>query len=152
MIVRSSLFVNARQARLAARLLASGGVCALLAACVGNPFEDAKVDPRSPIAAEVASAVRPDAVYPTFAGIPPVPKDVRPHRQYGKAATDISTAADELAVATAEDTWTLNNTETFAADARAGVGPEIPPASQADTEAYSNALRKRATPPPPRKH
>jgi hypothetical protein len=152
MHIRSSLFVNVRHASLAARLAVSGGACALLAACVGNPFEDAKVDPRSPVAAEVATAVRPDAAYPTFTGIPPIPKDVRPHRQYGQAAAQIATAGIELTQATADDTWTLNNTETFAAEARAGVGPEITPAQPADTEAFTKALRKRATPPPPRQH
>jgi hypothetical protein len=152
MNVRSSLFVNVRRPRMAARLLASAGACVLLAACIGNPFEDAKVDPRSPVAAEVASAVRPDAAYPTFVGIPPLPKDVRPHQQYGQSAAQIAKAGSELDQATAEDTWTLNNTDTFAAAARAGLGPEIEPAQPADTEAFTKALRKRATPPPPRKH
>ena len=152
MHIRSSLFVNVPSRRAAAGLLAGAGACCLLSACVGNPFEDAKVDPRSPVAAEVATAVRPDAVYPTFAGIPPVPKDVRPHRQYGQSAAQIASAGTELEQATADDTWTLNNTDTFAAEARAGVGPEITPAQPADTEAFTKALRKRATPPPPRQH
>lgn len=152
MVVRSSLFVNVRHARLAAQLLASGAACVALAACVGNPFEDAKVDPRSPVAAEVASAVRPNAVYPTFAGIPPVPKDVRPHRQYGKAAGDIAQAADDLQTATADGTWTLSDPETLAAAAHAGIGPDIPAPEPSTTEADGDALRKRATPPPPRKN
>ena len=152
MHVRSSLFVNVRRPRLAARLVASAAACALLAACVGNPFEDAKVDPRSPVAAEVASAVRPNAAYPTFAGLPPIPKDVRPHQQYGQAAAQIAQAGRELEQATADDTWTLSNTETFAAEAQAGIGPAIEPPQSADTEAFTKALRKRATPPPPRKH
>ena len=58
MDVRSSLFVNVRQCGVDAALLASVGACVMLSACVGNPFKDAKVDPRSPIAAEVARTVR----------------------------------------------------------------------------------------------
>lgn len=143
--------MNVRQMRLAAQLLAGAAACAALCGCVGNPFEDAKVDPRSPVAAEVAKSVRPDAAYPTFASIPPIPKDVRPHRQYGKAAAEIQQTRAALDRATADDTWTLNNTEAFAADARAAAGPELAPGTQADTEAFAKDLRKRATPPPPTK-
>ncbi|WP_372785848.1 hypothetical protein [Phenylobacterium sp.] len=141
--------MNARGTRRAALLLAGVGGCAMLCGCVGNPFEDAKVDPRSPVAAEVAKSVRSDAPYPTFAGIPPVPKDVRPHRQYGRAAAEIEQTKADLVKATGDDTWTLNNTETFAADVKAGAGPEIAPPAQADTDAFARDQRKRATPPPP---
>ena len=58
---RSSLFVNVRRTRLAAKLIAGAAACGLTSACVGNPFEDARVDPRSPIAAEVTKSVRADA-------------------------------------------------------------------------------------------
>ncbi|HEY8004326.1 MAG TPA: hypothetical protein VIE16_08865 [Phenylobacterium sp.] len=143
--------MNVRRPRAAARLLASAGACALLAACVGNPFEDAKVDPRSPVAGEVAKAVRPDAAYPTFASIPPVPKDVRPHRQYGQAADTIEQARTDLEHATADNTWTLNDTEAFAARARADAGPDLGAPQASDTEAFAKAQRKRATPPPPPK-
>ena len=151
MNVRSSLFVNVRRTRRAAQLLAGAGVCAMLCGCVGNPFEDAKVDPRSPIAGEVAKAVRPDAPYPTFASIPPVPKDVRPHKQYGQAAAQIEKTKADLARATADDTWTLNNTDTFASEVKSGAGPELAPAQQSDTDTFAKDQRKRATPPPPTK-
>jgi len=151
MNVRSSLFVSVRRCRPAVGLMASAGACAMLCACVGNPFKDAKVDPRSPIAAEVAKSVRSDAPYPTFIGVPPVPKDVRPHRQYGQAASQIEKTRADLERATADDTWTLNDTETFAAEARSGAGPELAPAEQADTETFAKDQRKRATPPPPTK-
>ncbi|MDB5426197.1 MAG: hypothetical protein JWR47_1012 [Phenylobacterium sp.] len=149
MDVRSSLFVNVRRSGVAAQFLASVGACAMLSACVGNPFKDAKVDPRSPIAAEVARTVRSDAPYPTFAGIPPVPKDVRPHKQYGQAAAQIEQTRADVVRATGDDSWTLNNSETFADQARSAAGPELAPAQQSDTEAFAKDLRKRATPPPP---
>jgi hypothetical protein len=150
MHIRSSLFVNVTTRRAAAGPLAGGLACVLLSACVGNPFQDAQVDPRSPIAAEVAKSVRADAAYPTFRGIPPVPKDVRPHRQYGIAAAQIEKDAAHLAAATADNTWTLENTETFAAQARADAGPVLPPAEPGETEAFVKGLKARATPPPPR--
>ncbi len=153
MNARASLFVKTRQSHTVAKLMACVGACALLGGCVGNPFEDASVDPRSPIAKEVPKLVRPDAAYPTFAAVPPVPKDVRPHRQYGVAAAQVDKAAADLERATADDTWTLKaDTATYAAQARAEAGPDLPAASAADTEAFAAALRKRATPPPPAKH
>src|SRR5258707_272233 len=97
---------------LGGKLLASAAACALLSACVGNPFADAQVDPRSPIAKEIPKTIRPDAAYPPFAAIPPVPKDVRPRKQYGVAAAQAEQASSQLAAATADDAWTLNNTET----------------------------------------
>jgi hypothetical protein len=151
MNVRSSLFVNVRRTRRAAQLLAGIGACAMLCGCVGNPFEDAKVDPRSPIAGEVAKSVKHDAPYPTFASIPPVPKDIRPHKQYGQAAAQIEKTRAELALATADSTWTLSNTEIFAAEVKAGAGPEVAAAQQSDTDTFARDQRKRATPPPPTK-
>ena len=145
-----------RNTTLAAKLLASAGACALLAACVGNPFADAQVDPRSPIAKEVATSVKPDAPYPTFATIPARPKDVRPVRQFGVATAQIDKAATDLERETGPDKFTLQDTETYAAQAQAAAGPDAPAAAAAqqaaETEAYAAALRKRATPPPPLKH
>jgi hypothetical protein len=149
MNVRSSLFVNVHRTRRAARLLVGVGACAVLCGCMGNPFKDAKVDPRSPIAEEVAKSVRRDAPYPTFASIPPVPKDIRPHKQYGQAAAQIEKTRDELALATADNTWTLSNTEIFAAEVKSGAGPDVAAAQQSDTDAFARDQRKRATPPPP---
>jgi hypothetical protein len=81
---------------MAAKLLAMTAACALTSACVGNPFADARVDPRSPIAKEVATSVHADARYPTFRGIPPKPKDLRPNRQYGVQAAQIEKQAADL--------------------------------------------------------
>ena len=149
MHIRSSLFVNDPRRHRAARLLAAVAACAVTSACVGNPFKDARVDPRSPIAAEVATSVHPDAAYPTFRSIPPIPKDVRPHRQYGVAAAQTEKQAADLKAATADNTWTLNDSEAFAAQGRADAGPELPAGQTADTEAFAKGQKARATPPPP---
>jgi hypothetical protein len=143
------LFMNARQSRMAARLLACVGAAALTSGCVGNPLADAKIDPASPIAGEVAKLAHSNSDYPSFSEIPAKPTDVRPARMYGQAARDVEQARAQIERATAPETWTLNNTETFAATARAAAGRDIAPAKAADTEVFADTLRKRATPPPP---
>lgn len=152
MIDSARLFVNACQFGRASRPLAAAAAAALVSGCIANPFADAKVDPASPIAAEVAKAAHVNAAYPSFSDIPKTPKDLRPVRQYGRAADDLQVAAAELVRATAPETWSLTgDTEAFAGGARSQVGAELPPADPAATEAYVKELRKRATPPPPPK-
>ncbi len=153
MTIRSSLFVNARHSRSAARetgcrFLAIGVACVLLSACV-HPFRDAQVDPRSPIAAEVAKTVRPGAPYPTFVAFPKTPTDIRPHKQYGQAAAKIEAEAKAVVAATDPNTWTLTGTDVFAAQARVDAGPELPPVTPGDTEAFAKDQKARAIPPPP---
>jgi hypothetical protein len=159
MNARDGHFVNRPRVflgTLPVRLAGPAALCLALGGCLSsNPFTDAQVDPRSPIAKEVATTVKPDAPYPTFASIPARPKDVRPVRQFGVAAQQVDQAAAELTAQTADDKFTLNNTETFAAEAQTAAGPAAAPtqAQQAgETEAFAAAMRKRATPPPPAKH
>lgn len=144
MTTRSSPFVNARRSGLAAGVAG----CALLSGCV-HPFKDAIVDPRSPVAAEVAKTVRPDAAYPTFVDFPKKPTGLRPTRQYGSDADKVNTDAAKLIAATTDSTWTLRDTDAFAAKALADAGPVLPPVQPGDTEAFARDLKARATPPPP---
>lgn len=123
---------------------------ALLSGCIGNPFKDAKVDPASPVAADVARLTRQAGGFPAFTDIPAAPKNERPVAQYGRDAGTIAAAGDELVRATAPETWTLKNTEAFAETARKQAGPQIEPPKPGDAEAFAKALRERATPPPPR--
>lgn len=131
------------------RLAAGAGACALLASCAANPFENAKVDPASPIAGEVARLANTPASYPSFASIPPIPKDVPAPRQFGRAAQSVTQARDQLEAATAPGTWSLNGTEDFAAAARAKAGAEAAPAKTGEADSFADTQRKRATPPPP---
>ena len=121
-----------------------------MSACV-HPFRDAEVDPRSPIAAEVAKTVRPAAPYPTFVAFPKVPTDIRPHKQYGQQAAQTEKDRDALVAATADNTWTLNSTEDFAQTARIDAGPELPPVDPSATAAFAKDQKARATAPPPAK-
>jgi hypothetical protein len=145
MTTRSSPFVNARRSGLAAGV----GACVLLSGCIANPFKDAIVDPRSPIAAEVTKSVNPNAPYPTFVNFPKTPAGVRPHKQYGVDAGVVEADGATLIAATADSTWTLSGTDAFAAQTRADAGPILAPPAPGDTEAFAKDLKARATPPPP---
>jgi hypothetical protein len=144
MTTRSSPFVNARRSALAAGVAG----CALLSGCV-HPFKDATIDPRSPVAPEVAKTIRPDAPFPTFVNFPKKPTGLRPTRQYGRDADLVNADAAKLVTATADSTWTLRDTDAFAAKAVADAGPVLPPVQPGDTEAFARDLKARATPPPP---
>jgi hypothetical protein len=148
MYAPARLFSIRRPIRPAVRLLTGVAACALLSACL-SPFRDAKVDPNSPVAAEVARAAHTNRAYPTFAAVPPMPKDVRPPAQYGRQAQAIEQSRQDLEAKTAPETWTLSDTETFATRAQREAGPDAGPPNARDTAAFADTQRKRATPPPP---
>jgi len=122
----------------------------LLGGCVGNPFADSKVDPASPVAADVARLTRQDGKFPTFASIPKAPTDIRPLAQYGRDARSVLAEGAALEQATAPGTWTLQGTDDFAEKARRDAGPQIEPPKPGDADAFARELRERATPPPRR--
>jgi hypothetical protein len=134
------------------RPLAIVGACAIVSACASVPFTDTKVDPNSPVAADVTRVTRQadKSKFPTFAGIPAKPKDVRPLGQYGRDARSVAAAGEALIAATEPSTWTLQNTTAFAERGRRDAGADIPPVQPGESEAFARALRERATPPPPR--
>ena len=144
-------FVNAVAFGRASRLLAATALAACLGGCIGNPLAEAKVDPSSPIAAEVTKLAHANTDFPSFSEIPAAPNDVRPVKMFGQAANDLDAERAKLERETAPETWHLAATDAFAAKARREVGPDLPPAENRNTEAYAAELRKRATPPPPPK-
>ena len=152
MNARDRNIMNAAQGYMAARILGSVAMAALVAGCFGDPIASARVDPASPIAADVAKLATGDKDYPSFNEIPPTPTDVRPARVYGDRARAVEAARAELDRATAPNTWTLNNTQAFAGQARSAAGPDFSTPTTSDTEAFANSIRKRATPPPPAQH
>lgn len=137
-------------------VLKAGTALALLAGsltlggCVGNPFKDAKIDPASAVAGDVARITRQPGKFPTFASIPKKPTDIRPLAQYGQDAHAVLAQGDALTAATAPGTWTLQGTDAFAEKARQDAGPQLEPPKPGDAEAFARELRERATPPPPR--
>ncbi|WP_374658884.1 hypothetical protein [Phenylobacterium sp.] len=135
---------------------ARGGVAAcvalgaLLGGCAGNPFAEAPIDPASPVAEDVSRMVKASRQDPTFASIPPVPKEERKLADWGKAADQLEIAGAKLDRETAPNTWTLTGTEGFAARARSQAGPDLDTSTSTTTasEAFAKELRERATPPP----
>ena len=135
---------------------ARGGVAAcvalgaLLGGCAGNPFAEAPIDPASPVAEDISRMVKASRQDPTFASIPPVPKEERKLADWGKAADQLEIAGAKLDRETAPNTWTLTGTEGFAARARSQAGPDLDTSTSTTTasEAFAKELRERATPPP----
>lgn len=129
--------------------LATFGAGVMLAGCV-SPFGSGKVDPASPVAADVQRLTRADRPYPKFSDIPAMPTDIRPLALYGSQARELTATRDQIIAATAPETWTLDGTEDFATRARRDA-PDLPPTERSsDPEAFARELRERATPPPPR--
>lgn len=138
-----------RKARSLRPWLGAGAVAAL-GACASNPLADKPVDPSSPVAAQVSALAGAGRPYPEFSQIPKRPDDERPVQVWAGAVADIHATGEALASQTAPETWTLHNTETFAATAQAAVADE-PDFERAggDTETFAREQRERATPPPP---
>lgn len=138
------------------RLMLLAGAASGLTACADLPkFEpgaNAKVDPHSPAAAQVNEALKNPGPWPTFAGIPQIPEDVRNSAQWRAAIEDQQAEGVYTSRNGAADTWSLTATEAFEAQAREEANPlglHAPTdAEMAESEAYARALRKRATPPP----
>ncbi len=145
----------------AARLVFMTTIAVSATACAAqsslNPFAFGKIDPSSPIAADVAAASRAPGPYPKFANVPPIPKDVRPLSAWRQS---IAEAGAEKRQTQAEAAALSFSLEPGQADAFARVQRDkipaselTPPAPDASTqaEAFAAAARARATPPPPSK-
>lgn len=142
-----SLFVRRSPIRRLAMIAGSVSACALLGGCILG--SDARMDTRSPIAAEAPQLAKTNRDFPDFNEIPPVPNDVRPRAMYGQQAQALVQQREDLEAATAPNTWTLTGTEGFAETGRRDAGPERGPIENTNTEAFARELRQRATPPPP---
>lgn len=125
-------------------LVALGGCAGGLA----NPFATAPVDPASPIAADVAAVADTHKAFPSFQDIPKAPTGERSAKAWGQAAAGVEAARDKLERDTGPGAWSLGGTEAFASQASASADRDGATASEADTEAFADAARRRATPPP----
>lgn len=137
-----------------ALLLCAAG--ASLAACVTvpavEPYADAAVDPNSPAAAAIQAQASAPSAFPTFEDIPQTPLDVRDAAGWSKAVGEVEGDRVALLNDTAPSTWSLSDSEGFAARMQALIDfdpADIPSAAQAaETEAWAARMRARATPPP----
>lgn len=142
------IFVNRGQRPAAAQVFGAAAAAVVLSGCAMDRVASVKVDPTSPVAVEVAKMARGADSYPKFSDIPPEPADVRAPRVYGERAAQLLAERDKLDAATAPNTWTLSNTESFLDRTRAQAGPNYV-APDGSTESFANTIRRRATPPPP---
>ena len=141
-----------RTVRLALLASAAGGLTACADLPKFEPGAGVAVDAKSPAAARIEAAVSTEAPWPTFAGIPEIPSDIRDSAAWRAAIEDQQAEGLYTSRNAAEDTWSLTATEAFEAEARAAANPlglHAPTDAEiAESEAYARALRKRATPPP----
>jgi hypothetical protein len=141
------------------RSLGRAALCAALvvatAACASppkfGPFGMGGVDPNSPVAAEVTQAEHTPGGYPKLSATPAIPTDIRPVTAWREAV--LAVKADRVATdrQAAAIPFTLNNTQTWAAQTRGRVDPGeahgAPAQTQAQAEAFAAQERARATPP-----
>ncbi|HYG27550.1 MAG TPA: hypothetical protein VD906_11645 [Caulobacteraceae bacterium] len=127
-----------------------------LCACMGlpevEPYGEEPVDANSAAAASIAEQAARESEWPTFAGIPQLPADVRPPQAWSAAVAGTEADRAGLLAAVAPSTWSLSGTEAFAERIRSSLDlrpGDVPSASQrAETEAWARQMRARATPPP----
>lgn len=127
--------------------------CLALGACAsvtGGPFKAAAIDPASPAAAQMQALLDKPAEQPNFVDIPPLPTDVRSMAAFADARSALEREGEQLTLATAPNTWSLDGTDGFAAKAQAesSDGPAPGEQNRRDTDAFASELQRRATPPP----
>ena len=146
-------FDRTGQAATGMLILAAG---ALVAGCVIRPDP---IDPNSPVAAQAKAVSKAHYATPSFRNVPPQPTDVRAPAVYKSDVVNNVVARRGLERwAAANPPLTTDSTEGFAEAGRAALAPALAaqaslPSDEgtADTEAFAEVLRKRATPPPPPK-
>ena len=121
-----------------------------LGACANVTGGPAPIDPTSPAAAQMQALLEKPAEMPRFVDIPPLPTDVRKPEAFADARSALEREGEQLALATAPNTWSLDGTESFAARAQAesSDGPAPSEQNRRDTDAFASKLQRRATPPP----
>jgi hypothetical protein len=128
------------------------GITVLTVTGCASPFSAAQIDPSSPIAAETRAATHQQGHRrPVFADIPAIPTDVRSPAAFNASVAAQKAAGDKLRRDAAPETFTLNNTETYAARSRAAAkAPDLIAPTEADraaTDAFAKAARGRASAP-----
>ncbi len=88
--------------------------------------------------------------WPDFCAIPPIPGDTPTAAAIRARVLAVHMAGAEVERLSTPETFTLSGTGAFEAHALAHVRPPPPmiPPGQADTAAFAEEARKRATPPP----
>jgi hypothetical protein len=134
----------------AALVLAGAGFAAPVAAQPKPTLNPPPVHP-NPVTQQAIANASKSAPFPTFAQIPPLPKDVRSIAEWKASVLSLKARGAQLTEMAAAEPWTLGDTEQWAARKRDAAVPPPPvttASSAADTEAFAAAMRARAMPPP----
>ncbi len=91
--------------------------------------------------------------YPTFASVPPLPRDVRPAAGWRSAILGVQQAGEAVGRQAANEPWTLADSDAWARRAKSEATPPAPITSATDpeTEALVAQMRARASAPPRRR-
>ncbi|HZZ87501.1 MAG TPA: hypothetical protein VFE13_04110 [Caulobacteraceae bacterium] len=134
------------QAAVAALILATATAPALAAP---SPQPEAS----GVTASALAEAAKPLET-PTFASIPPAPKDVRPFTAWRAAIADTKAVGRQAYAEGEAGPWLLADSEAWATRERAEAVPPAPMTTpaEANTDAFVREMIRRATPPPRARH
>jgi hypothetical protein len=136
----------------AGRLAPAAAATCLLGACVDLPklaFSPPPIDLTSPIAKDVDAASKADKPYPKFADVPPgAPTDIRPASAWSRNIYDTLRLRREQQALEALYPQTLSGSEAWADAQKARAVPPPPPGGS-QTEDYAKTQRDRAKPPSP---
>jgi hypothetical protein len=146
MNVRPGIFLPATRRT----VMAGAASLGLLAAGAAHAAPPALPANASPVTKGAIAGAERTAAWPTFAGIPQAPKDVRSVASWKRAVVEIEANGRQLIQMAAAEPWTLSDTVAWAARQRAEATPPPPvtAADDADTDAAVAALRERAKEPP----
>jgi hypothetical protein len=130
------------------------GLVALASLTAGRAMAAPSPQPTASAALDAISEGEKPAIRPTFAQVPSAPTDVRPFVAWRSAIVDIQHVGVRTAAEANGGPWTLNGTESWADQARAGAVPPAPMTTpaQGDTDAFVREMLRRATPPPRASH
>lgn len=138
-----------KKMRLMTTALASAPLALAVASCALTP----RTDPVSPIAPRVQELVDANRHYPRWENFPKASTDLPDPAQIALQARTLEGQGGTLHSEVARIDWTLGDAEAMAAETRAQVGavPVSPDAArtEAEIDAFAQALRDRAKAPPP---
>jgi hypothetical protein len=146
MNVRPGIFLRAM------RCASVAGAASLGALVAGAAFAAPPALPAnaSPVTTGAIMGAEQTGAWPTFAGIPQAPKDVRSVAAWKRAVVEIEANGRQLVQMAAAEPWTLSDTQVWAVRQRAEATPPPPITTpqDTDTDAALAALRGRAKEPP----
>ena len=142
--------MNARHGKIVIGLIATGLVAGLggCGTALGS-----RIDATSPAAPRVQALIEANREYPRWADFPAAPVDLPEPVAIAQRVNTLRVTGGSLAGEVSRIAWTLDDPVAFAesVNARVAATPIAPATArtQAEIDAYAEALRRRGTAPPP---